>query len=137
MADLASGRSYLTIAQGAADMFERRVVSHRWEDWRGEMLWMSLYFSVAVWISISLIHMLLRRMGSTTVIPAKAHYCPGYEVERARKSCCGSRCFGMISLSANSTPRTRNNVQHKPFPRSIEAPAPRCIRSRREIAAGG
>jgi hypothetical protein len=72
MADLASGRSYLTIAQGAADMFERRVVSHRWEDWRGEMLWMSLYFSVAVWISISLIHMLLRRMGSTTVIPAKA-----------------------------------------------------------------
>ena len=63
MADRASGRGYLTIAQGAADMFERRVVSHSWDDWKSEVLWMSLYFSVAVWISISLIHLLLRKMG--------------------------------------------------------------------------
>jgi len=66
MADLAQGREYLTLAQGAADMVERRVVSHRWEDWKSEMVWMSLYFSVAVWISISLIHMLLRRIGPQT-----------------------------------------------------------------------
>jgi hypothetical protein len=66
LADQAQGRDYLTLARGAADMFERRVVSHRWEDWRGEMLWMTLYFSVAVWISISLIHMLSRRFESRT-----------------------------------------------------------------------
>jgi hypothetical protein len=32
------------------------VVSHRWEDWKNEIAWMSLYFSVAVWLSIALIH---------------------------------------------------------------------------------
>jgi hypothetical protein len=34
----------------------RWVVSHRWQDWRNEVVWMSLYFSVAVWISIALVH---------------------------------------------------------------------------------
>lgn len=62
VADQANGRGYLTIAQGFTDMFERRVVSHRWEDWKSEVVWMSLYFSVAVWISISLIHTFLRRL---------------------------------------------------------------------------
>jgi len=60
VADEASGRQYLTIAQGVLDVTERRVVSHRWEDWKTEVVWMSLYFSVAVWISISLIHTSLR-----------------------------------------------------------------------------
>lgn len=55
-ADRASGRHYLTLAQGLADVATRQVVSHRWEDWKSEALWMSLYFSVAVWVSISLIH---------------------------------------------------------------------------------
>jgi hypothetical protein len=32
------------------------VVSHRLEDWKNEIAWMSLYFSVAVWLSIALIH---------------------------------------------------------------------------------
>jgi hypothetical protein len=31
-------------------------VSYRWEDWKDEVLWMSLYFTIAVWISISLIY---------------------------------------------------------------------------------
>src|SRR5262245_53509558 len=56
LADEASGRSYLTIWQGLLDVATRRVVSHRWEDWQNEVMWMSLYFSVAVWISLSLIH---------------------------------------------------------------------------------
>jgi hypothetical protein len=38
------------------DVTQRRVVSHRWQDWKTEVMWMSLYFSVAVWISIFLIH---------------------------------------------------------------------------------
>ncbi len=54
-ADEALGRSYLSIAQGAVDISRRSAVSRRWEDWRGEVIWMSLYFSVGVWVSISLI----------------------------------------------------------------------------------
>jgi hypothetical protein len=56
LADEASGRQYLSLVNGVIDVSERRVISHRWEDWKSEMIWMSLYFSVAVWISISLIH---------------------------------------------------------------------------------
>jgi hypothetical protein len=56
MADEASGRHYMTIAQGLIDVAQRHVISHRWEDWRSEVAWMSLYFTVAVWISISLVH---------------------------------------------------------------------------------
>jgi hypothetical protein len=56
VADEASGRAYMSIAQGLLDVSGRRVVSHQWDDWRSEVTWMSLYFSVAVWISISLIH---------------------------------------------------------------------------------
>ena len=56
LADEAGGRHYLGIGQGLVDVAVRRVVSHRWEDWRHEVVWMSLYFSVAVWISLALIH---------------------------------------------------------------------------------
>jgi hypothetical protein len=56
MADEASGRHFLSIAQGLRDTSERRVVSFRWDDWKSEVAWMSLYFSVGVWMSISLIH---------------------------------------------------------------------------------
>lgn len=57
IADEAMGRQYMSLAQGAADISGRWVVSHRWEDWRSEVIWMSLYFSVAVWISLALVHM--------------------------------------------------------------------------------
>jgi len=56
IADGTSGRHYMSIAQGARDVAVRRVVSYRWEDWKSEVVWMSLYFSVAVWLSIALIH---------------------------------------------------------------------------------
>jgi hypothetical protein len=56
IADEASGRHYLSIAQGIRDVAARRVVSYHWSDWKNEIPWMSLYFSVAVWLSISLIH---------------------------------------------------------------------------------
>jgi hypothetical protein len=56
IADEASGRRYLSITQGLLDASERRVVSDRWEDWKSEVAWMSLYFSVAVWLSIALTH---------------------------------------------------------------------------------
>ena len=55
-ADQASGHHYLTLAQGLLDVSTRWVVSYRWEDWRNEVAWMSLYFSGGVWASISLIY---------------------------------------------------------------------------------
>jgi hypothetical protein len=54
-ADQAAGKHYLTLAQGLEDVAHRRVVSYRWDDWKTEVMWMSLYFSAAVWISISLV----------------------------------------------------------------------------------
>ena len=56
VADEAQGRQYLTLAQGMLDASTRWVVTHRWDDWKSEVVWMSLYFSVAVWLSIGLIH---------------------------------------------------------------------------------
>lgn len=56
LADEASGRHYMSLAQGLLDASGRWVVSHRWDDWKGEVTWMSLYFSVAVWLSIALVH---------------------------------------------------------------------------------
>jgi hypothetical protein len=54
LADQAANRHYLSIAQGLADVAHRRVVSYRWEDWKSEVVWMTLYFSIGVWFSISL-----------------------------------------------------------------------------------
>lgn len=56
VADEASGRHYFSVWQGIADASGRWVVSHRWQDWQSEIAWMTLYFSVAVWFSIGLIH---------------------------------------------------------------------------------
>jgi hypothetical protein len=60
LADQASGRRYLGISEGAIDVSRRWVVSRRWEDWKDEVLWMTLYFSVGVWSSISLIYASIR-----------------------------------------------------------------------------
>jgi hypothetical protein len=56
VADEAVGRHYMTVAQGFLDVSTHRVVTHSWNAWKTEVVWMSLYFSVAVWLSISLIH---------------------------------------------------------------------------------
>jgi hypothetical protein len=53
-ADRSMGHPRLTLTQGLVDAAHRRIVSHDWQDWHSEMAWMSLYFSVAVWASISL-----------------------------------------------------------------------------------
>lgn len=56
LADEASGRPYLSLAQGFADVSGRWTVSHRQQDWQSEMVWMTAYFSAAVWLSIALVH---------------------------------------------------------------------------------
>jgi hypothetical protein len=49
------GRPYFTLAQGLVDVSARWTVSHDWAHWRTEVIWMSAYFSVAVWISVALV----------------------------------------------------------------------------------
>jgi hypothetical protein len=56
LADEASGRQYLSLSQGLADVQSRWVVTLGWDAWRAEMPWMSLYFSVGVWCSIGMVH---------------------------------------------------------------------------------
>jgi hypothetical protein len=54
-ADLVGGRPTLSIAEGLRDCALRRVVTRDWDDWKGEIPWMSLYFSTGVWVSLSLV----------------------------------------------------------------------------------
>lgn len=56
LADELSGRPYFGLLQGLADASGRWVVSHQWAHWETEVVWMSLYFSVAVWVSLAITH---------------------------------------------------------------------------------
>jgi hypothetical protein len=56
LADEASGRQYLSLSQGLWDVASRWHITYEWDHWRTEVPWMSLYFSLAVWLSIALIH---------------------------------------------------------------------------------
>lgn len=56
LSDQASGRKYSSIAAGIVDVCRRWRVSYRWEDWRSEVPWMSLYFTFGVWSSIWLVY---------------------------------------------------------------------------------
>jgi hypothetical protein len=56
LADEASGRQYLALSQGVHDAWSRRVVTFAWDEWRPEIPWMTLYFSVCVWWSLALVH---------------------------------------------------------------------------------
>ena len=53
-ADEAGGRAYLSLADGWRDAAYRWVTTRSWQDWREEIPWMSLYFTVGVWVSIAL-----------------------------------------------------------------------------------
>lgn len=55
-ADLGAERSYLPLLKGLADASRVCVVSFDINIWREEIPWMTLYFTVAVWVSILLPH---------------------------------------------------------------------------------
>jgi hypothetical protein len=55
LADRASGHVPRTLADGLAQLAAPCVSSWRWQDWRAEVPWMTLYFSVAVWFSLLLV----------------------------------------------------------------------------------
>jgi hypothetical protein len=50
-----AGLRYLRIGDGLKDADVRRRVTQRRIDWQQEMLWMSLYFSAGVWVSLGMI----------------------------------------------------------------------------------
>ncbi len=55
-AELTAGVQYLSLPQGLMDASRQCVVSFDWTIWREEIPWMTLYFTVAVWVSILLPH---------------------------------------------------------------------------------
>src|SRR5215475_5342096 len=50
-----AGLRYLRIRDGLKDAVVRRQVTRATDDWRNEVLWMSLYFSAGVWVSLVLV----------------------------------------------------------------------------------
>lgn len=54
--DQANGRSYMSVADGLVDVGRRWSVSCRWDDWKNEIPWMTLYFTFGVWSSIWLVY---------------------------------------------------------------------------------
>lgn len=43
--------------EGAVDAWHRRNVTKSWEVWQEETVWLTGYFSSAVWLSLFLVHM--------------------------------------------------------------------------------
>jgi hypothetical protein len=52
-ADQLAGKVYLPWSEGLRDSAQRWIVEYAWAPWRDEIAWMTLYFSVGVWVSIS------------------------------------------------------------------------------------
>jgi hypothetical protein len=53
-ADVAGGNRGLRPLEGLRDVSTRWVVTHELSEWKEEIVWMSLYFSAAVWASLAL-----------------------------------------------------------------------------------
>ena len=53
-ADRAEGNRLLGHVEGLRDVSTRWIVTHDITHWKGEIAWMSLYFSLAVWASLAL-----------------------------------------------------------------------------------
>jgi hypothetical protein len=49
-------RRYLSLGEGARDALHRRIATRDWAHWRPEVAWLTGYFSVAVWLSLFLVH---------------------------------------------------------------------------------
>lgn len=54
MQDIEIGKPYLGFVDGFRDLNTRWHVTHDIQEWRSEIPWKSLYFSVAVWVSLAL-----------------------------------------------------------------------------------
>ena len=70
--DETAATRYLTVGEGWRDSWSRRVFTRRWEDWRPEMPWMSLYFSAAVWLSLLMTRTPRLEAGEPSRAPGRA-----------------------------------------------------------------
>jgi hypothetical protein len=77
-AQLADGHQYLGLFSGLHDLATRWVVTHSIARWHNEIPWMSLYFSVAVWMSLLL-------GGFGLVRHLLPRYCVGRPIVRATR----------------------------------------------------
>jgi hypothetical protein len=50
------GRDYLSLGDGLRQTLERCIVERDWAWWWQDAVWLTLYFTLAVWISITLAH---------------------------------------------------------------------------------
>jgi hypothetical protein len=53
-AKISDGAKFMRLFEGLRDASTRWVVTHDISEWKDEMTWMALYFSVAVWASLAL-----------------------------------------------------------------------------------
>jgi hypothetical protein len=53
-ADVAGGNPLMKPSEGLRDVSTRWIVTHDFSEWKEEIVWMSLYFSLAVWSSLAL-----------------------------------------------------------------------------------
>ena len=93
-ADEVAGKNYLSLAQGLLDASAPPVVSYGWNTWKTEMGWMAAYFSVAVWVSIWLVHAPLPR----SLLIAPAVFQP-----RGRAAKVDPGCGAVVSLAGRHT----------------------------------
>lgn len=56
IAKQAAGAEYNTIVQGFIETATERHLTHAYADWQYEMVWMTLYFSTAVWASLIIVN---------------------------------------------------------------------------------
>lgn len=59
--DIIENKSLLGFFEGLKDLNVRWVVTHSIAEWRQEIPWMSLYFSIAVWVSLALCYVPVSR----------------------------------------------------------------------------
>jgi hypothetical protein len=52
---LHAGGDRLTLVTGLRDISWRRHATAAWDDWRAEVPWMTLYFSIGVWTSLAMV----------------------------------------------------------------------------------
>jgi hypothetical protein len=89
-ADLAARREFLGLFEGLHDVATRWVVTHDAARWDGEIAWMSLYFSAAVWTSLLLAcfgllkHLLPRYRAARPRLPRLVRRPAGVPVRRQR-----------------------------------------------------
>jgi hypothetical protein len=94
-ADAASGRQFFGLFGGLYDAATHWTVSHNFADWKDEIPWMSLYFSMAVWTSLAL--------GAFGLV---AHLLPRYRVRPGRNP----RLKPSLQPSLAATPARRRHA---------------------------